>query len=183
MSTFTQFLILRKLCAFKAKNNATNVIFHCAAPERYISKKGKYANQRCFITSKQVASILQSVAAKVFKLNDTDKALNKWTSHSIRVTACNLLHRQGFSDTYIQTRLRWRSNAFLDYLRNTLYTAAAHTKALHIPKNNLPDLTTGYNTVAHPSGGTVFINSSSGVPIPRYRRHEEIEQVLHAGAA
>ena len=149
----------------------------------YLSKKGKYANQRCFITSKQVASILQSVAAKVFKLNDTDKALNKWTSHSIRVTACNLLHRQGFSDTYIQTRLRWRSNAFLDYLRNTLYTAAAHTKALHIPKNNLPDLTTGYNTVAHPSGGTVFINSSSGVPIPRYRRHEEIEQVLHAGAA
>lgn len=149
----------------------------------YLCKKGKYANQRCFITSKQVATFLQAIASKVFKLRVTDKALRRWTSHSIRVTACNLLHRQGFSDTYIQTRLRWRSNAFLDYLRNTLYTAAKHTKALHIPANNLPDLTTNYCTVDYPSGGTAFTNSSSGVSIPRFRAHEEIEQVMHASAA
>lgn len=149
----------------------------------YFSTSGKYANQRCFITAKQTAAFLQSIAKVVFKLKKDDKALTRWTSHSIRVTACNLLHRQGYSDTYIQTRLRWRSNAFLDYLRNTLYTAASHTKALHIPKNNLPDLTTNYTTVNHPTGGTVFTNSPSGSPIPRHRTHEEIEQVLHAGAA
>ena len=102
------------------------------------------------ITAAQTASFLQSVAKTVFKLKVNDKSLRRWTSHSICVTAANLLHRQGYSDTYIQSRLRWKSNAFLDYLRNTLYTASAHTKALHIPQNNLPHLSTGYIAVTHP---------------------------------
>ncbi|KAL7530400.1 hypothetical protein ACHAXR_003476, partial [Thalassiosira sp. AJA248-18] len=105
-------------------------VFHCTT--------GKYINQRCFITAAHVATFLQRVAQRVFHIKDGDKSLQRWTSHSLRVTACNLLHRQGFSDTYIQSRLRWRSNAFLDYLRNTLYHAADHTKALNIPPNNLP---------------------------------------------
>ena len=119
----------------------------------------------------------------VFHLKPRDKILNRWTSHSIRVTACNLLHRQGMSDTYIQSRLRWTSNAFLGYLRNTLYTAAAHTKALHIPSNNLPTLTTEYKQTRLPSGEVVTINSQSGTPIARRRTQEELEQVLHAHAA
>jgi hypothetical protein len=147
------------------------------------SQKGKYKNQRCFLTASHVALLLQAVARTVFKLKHGDKSLQRWTSHSIRVTACNLLHRQGYSDTYIQTRLRWRSNAFLDYLRNTLYTAAAHTKALHIPSNNLPTLTMAYTTINHPAGGTALTNSSLGPELQRFREHEEIERVMHASAA
>jgi hypothetical protein len=149
----------------------------------YFCQKGKYKNQRCFITANQVATFLQSAARIVFKLKPNDKSIQRWTSHSIRVTACNLLHRQGFSDTYIQTRLRWRSNAFLAYLRNTLYTAAAHTKALHIPDNNLPRLTNEYTTITLSSGDIAITNSPSGRPLQRHREHEELEQVLHAGAA
>ena len=149
-------------------------VFHC--------QHGRHAGLRCYITKQQVATFLQSIAMTVFHLNTTDKILNRWTSHSIRVTACNLLHRQGMSDTYIQSRLRWTSNAFLGYLRNTLYTAAAHTKALHIPANNLPNLTTEYKQVSLPSGDVVTTNAHTGTPLPRRRAREEIEQVLHAQA-
>lgn len=147
------------------------------------SEAGKYKHQRCFLTPQLTANFLQAIARKVFKLKPNDKALDRWTAHSIRVTACNLLHRQGFSDTYIQTRLRWKSNAFLDYLRNTLYSAAAHTKALHIPSNNLPDLTAQYTPVTLPSGAVGLTTSGPGPLLPRYREHEELEQVMHAGAA
>ena len=36
------------------------------------------------------------------------------------------------SDQYIMTRLRWLSAAFLVYLRNTIHSADAHTKAASI---------------------------------------------------
>ena len=120
---------------------------------------------------------------KVFKLKATDPILSKWSAHSIRVTACNLLHRQGYSDSYIQTRLRWTSNAFLGYLRNTLYSAQAHTKALHIPPDNLPILTTTWDVVGSAYGNEVKTNSPHGTPITRHREREELEQVLNAGAA
>ena len=86
------------------------------------------------------------------------------------------------SDTYIQSCLRWTSNTFLGYLRNTLYTAAAHTKALHIPANNLPNLTTEYKQVSLFSGDVVTANAHTGTPLPRRRAREETEQVLHAQA-
>ena len=150
---------------------------------KFLCTTGQYKDKKCFITNDHVATYLRSIAQHVYKLKKNDKALKKWSAHSIRVTACNLLHRQGFSDTYIQTRLRWKSNAFLGYLRNTLYSAAAHTKALHIPDNNLPTLSTEYTSLKLPTGAIVVTNSTSGPPLPRYREQEELEKVLHAGAA
>ena len=144
---------------------------------------GQYAG-RCFITKDEVAKFLRMVAMKVYKMKKTNKALQRWSTHSIRVTACNLLHRQGFSDSYIQTRLRWASNTFRDYLRNTLYSAAQHTKALTIPQNNLPRCTGSYETIRLPGGGQCLINSSSAADaVPQHRTMEELEQVLHARAA
>ena len=150
-------------------------VFHC--------EQGKYNNTRCYISTAQVAAFLQSSAMTVFHLKPRDELLTRYTTHSIRVTACNLLHRQGMSDTYIQSRLRWTSNAFLGYLRNTLYTAAAHTKALHIPASNLPTLTNEYKTIRLASGEVVTINSPTGTPLVRHRTNEELENVLHAKAA
>jgi hypothetical protein len=149
----------------------------------YQASKGIYKGKRCFITADQTAMFLRAVAQKVFHLKATDDSLSRWSAHSIRVTAANLLHRQGFSDTYIQMRLRWRSTVFLDYLRNTMYTAAAHTKALHISENNLPVITDKYTTTTLPSGVIVVTNSPSGVPLVRHRTNEEIEEVMNAPAA
>ena len=43
-------------------------------------------------------------------LGDTE--LNRWSTHLIRLTAANLLHRQKFLDSYIQNRRRWKNDAF-----------------------------------------------------------------------
>jgi hypothetical protein len=84
------------------------------------------------ITQDNTNAFLRQIAAKVFKLDANSPELQKWSTHSIRVTAANLLHRAGFSDTYIKNRLRWKSDTFLIYLRNTFYTATTHTGALDL---------------------------------------------------
>ena len=113
---------------------------------------GHYKDARCFIANYHVNKFLQKVAATVFKLKPKDKAITRWTTHSIWITSCNLLHRQGFSDTYIQMRPRWKSTAFLNYLCNTLNTTSAHTKALRIAMNNLPVLMTRFAKMPMPRG-------------------------------
>ena len=149
----------------------------------YYSTKGKYKNRRCYITNDQVLAYLRSVASVVYKIKPGDKSLNVWSPHSVRVTACNLLHRQGMSDSYIQIRLRWKSMTFLDYLRNTLHNASKHTKAIHIPANNLPTISTDYVTKSHPDGSTTQTNAQSGNIVDRHRGLEDIELVLHAASA
>ena len=85
---------------------------------------------RRLIMASQVAALLQQVAHKVFDIPTDHKDLLAWSCHSIRVTAANLLHRAKFSDSYIKNRLRWRSDTFLMYLRNTFHTASQHTNAI-----------------------------------------------------
>ena len=150
----------------------------------YFATTGKHTKSRCFITADQVADYLRETAIATFGIKRTDKkALERWSSHSIRVTACNLLHRQGMSDTYIQIRLRWTSKAFLEYLRNTLYNAEKHTMALTIPENNLPRLSSDYLEVPRPGVMKHYTNALAGNIVERHRGLEELEQVLHARAA
>lgn len=91
-----------------------------------------------YITAGRVVQFLRNSARAAFNLRANDKSLASWTCHSIRVTAANLLHRARMTDSYIQTRLRWKSTSFLMYLRNTFYSASEHTKALDISNRNLP---------------------------------------------
>jgi hypothetical protein len=84
------------------------------------------------ITARDANNLLRHSAQIVFKMKKGSKQLDKWSTHSIRVTACNLLHRARYSDTYIKNRLRWKSDAFLMYLRNTFYTADEHSKSLSL---------------------------------------------------
>ena len=85
---------------------------------------------RRLITGRDVTSFLRSVAKQVYHLTPDSSQLKLWSPHSIRVTAANLLHRARYSDSFIKNRLRWKSNSFLMYLRNTFYTADEHSKAL-----------------------------------------------------
>ena len=99
----------------------------------------QHRNKKCyFITDGDVADILRLAASAAHNIPAGDKTLNKWSSHSIRVTACNLLHRQMFSDSYIKNRLRWKSECFCDYLRNTFYSANQHI--IPLSSNNLPHI-------------------------------------------
>jgi hypothetical protein len=73
-----------------------------------------------FVTPRLIMTHMRSIAAEVFKLNPTsDKhLLRRWSSHSLRVAACVLLQEAGFTGPQIKWLLRWRSDAFMDYLRN-----------------------------------------------------------------
>lgn len=99
---------------------------------QYKDEKGK----RYFITDTNVNALLQE-AAKM-KLGIKEKSiLSKWTTHSLRVTAANELHRLGFSMLYIKHRLRWKSDAFIKYLRHTIHVARRHTEMMAINDANL----------------------------------------------
>jgi hypothetical protein len=56
--------------------------------------------------------------------------IRKWGVHSIRVGACVALHAMGFGALEIQFLLRWRSTAFMVYLRNIAILAVRHHRAL-----------------------------------------------------
>ena len=105
---------------------------------------------RKFITSVMVAAHLRKAASTVLHINEGDKSLNLWSTHSIRVTAANLLHRANLSDSYIQTRLRWKSDSFLMYLRNTIYAADAHTKAININLGHKESANASYRATKEP---------------------------------
>ena len=98
--------------------------------------KAMDGQRKFIITDTDANTPLRLAAHKVLEIPRGDPELNRWSTHSIRVTAANLLHRQKFSDSYIQNRLRWKKDAFKLYLRNTFYTADQHT--LYISESNLP---------------------------------------------
>ena len=74
------------------------------------------------ITASFITQVLQETAAITYDLSPTNpthqKHLRQWSSHSLRVGACVILHSQGFSTTQIKFLLRWRSDSFMEYLRN-----------------------------------------------------------------
>ena len=134
------------------------------------AKRACRGRQYQFIRAREdVQAFIRASAMRVFDLAASDAAVQNWTSHSPRITACNLLHRQNVSDSYIQQRLRWRSDAFKVYLRNTIYSASRHRQALTISACNLPPTLT---------------NRRTGAVIPRIRpvgEEDEVTQVLRAG--
>jgi hypothetical protein len=73
-----------------------------------------------FITDTEINLEMRAAAAHVYNLDPTkDKEILKlWSSHSLRVGACVILHAAGFTGPQIQFLLPWQSDAFMAYLRN-----------------------------------------------------------------
>ena len=76
-----------------------------------------------------IKNILQESAKHVYKMTSKED-LDKFTSHSIRVMACVILHSQNMSSEDIKFRLRWRSDSFRMYLRNIIEIAERHKNAI-----------------------------------------------------
>ena len=89
----------------------------------YLNDRGKVR----YITDSLVNGLLREAAGTTLNFQHNTYELSLWSTHSIRVTAANLLYRQQLSDQYTMTRLRWMSPAFLVYLRNTIHSADAHS--------------------------------------------------------
>ena len=93
----------------------------------FTDKKTK--NKIHYIDDIHISSLLQEAASKVYNINKKGD-LNRFTSHSIRVGACVLLHSQNISTEDIKFRLRWRSDSFRMYLRNITQLAERHREAI-----------------------------------------------------
>jgi hypothetical protein len=88
-----------------------------------------------------IDSVFQSMAIRHFKLDvATDKAtIAKWTSHSLRVGACNILFGAGTHETTIKFRLRWRSMSFMNYFHNLGAISQEQNNAVNMAIDH-PDL-------------------------------------------
>ena len=85
------------------------------------------------ITTALVEVAIRSAAAQVYNLDPIKnrRELQLWSSHSLRVGACATLYAKGFSEMEIKFLLRWKSNAFMTYLRNLAITSRRHNAALN----------------------------------------------------
>jgi hypothetical protein len=100
-----------------------------------------------FISDALVNALLREAASKTLNLKQGHPELQLWSTHSIRVTAANLLYRKQLSDNFIMTRLRWKSNAFLVYLRNTVHSADEHSKAASIKLSKADQQAASYRSM------------------------------------
>ncbi len=85
------------------------------------------------VTTAVVERSLRHAATKAYNLDPTKKAkeLQLWSAHSLRVGACATLYAKGFSEMEIKFLLRWKSNAFMTYLRNLAVTSRRRNKAMN----------------------------------------------------
>jgi len=86
-------------------------------------------NKVVYLTDNDVTSYYRTVTQRVHP-TITAEMLSLVSSHSIRVTACILLAEAGMPMYFIKLRLRWISNCFEVYLRNTDRIAMQHLYAI-----------------------------------------------------
>ncbi len=92
-----------------------------------------FNNSTChsqFLDDFHVTYKLQQIARSVYNITNPDD-LTRFSSHSIKVGACVLLHETNQSPDFMKACLCWRSDAYLMYLRNTEKLAMLHNKAVH----------------------------------------------------
>ena len=85
------------------------------------------------ITTADVERVLRRAASICYGLDPVKNRaqLALWSSHSLRVGACTTLYSKGFSEMEIKYLLRWKSNAFMTYLRNLAVTSRRHNIAMN----------------------------------------------------
>ena len=93
-----------------------------------------------FIDDFHVTFKLQQLAKAVYNITKSED-LARFSTHSIRVGACVLLHETSQTPDFIKARLRWRSDAYLMYLRNTPKLAMLHNEATNNSESFTQSLT------------------------------------------
>ena len=98
----------------------------------YAANPGQDSSSFSFIDHHSVELHLKRTAEAVYNFKSlTDLA--KFTLHSLRVGACVLMHVNGADPLLIKARLRWRSDSFMAYLRNTPRLAQLHNILFNNP--------------------------------------------------
>ena len=93
--------------------------------------------------TKQNSNIIVSDAAQLIKhlaktcFDETEVELQKYSCHSLRVGACCSLYVAGFDESRIKKLLRWKSDTWMDYVRDMIVTTIQHNMAL-VSVDNMP---------------------------------------------
>jgi hypothetical protein len=92
----------------------------------------KIGTEPRLVTSTDIDKVMRNTASRVYNLDPIrhKSELQRWSSHSLRVGACTILHSVGFNNTQIKWLLRWRSDAFMTYLRNLAVNSRHHVLAM-----------------------------------------------------
>ena len=85
--------------------------------------------EKVFLTANDVTNYFR-YTMKLAHPTITEEMLSAISTHSLRVTACVLLAEAGKPIYFIKLRLRWKSNCFEIYLRNTSRVALQHMQAI-----------------------------------------------------
>ena len=97
------------------------------------------AGTKCYLTGQEVTHYFRSVVTSTTP-NISPDEVKLILCHSIRVKACVLLAEAGMKGWYIKLRLRWLSNCFEVYIRNTKIIASQHTNALSSSNERLAEV-------------------------------------------
>ena len=92
------------------------------------------SRQPSWFTSDVIRAELRAIAMATYNYPNAAELRRHgyvFSSHSIRVGATVAMHTAGAADSLIKTRLRWKSDTFLMYLRNTPQLAAQHAHLLN----------------------------------------------------
>jgi hypothetical protein len=81
------------------------------------------------INDSHITTSLRQLAVAVYGTMPPE-TLRRFSSHSLRAGACVILHANGKGELFIKQRLRWRSNSFMNYLRDVPILALEHAMVL-----------------------------------------------------
>ena len=82
-----------------------------------------------YLTTKKLTDYIRNCTKQAHP-DMPEQELQLYSCHSMRVWACMLLHQMGKSGDYIRVRLRWLSEAYRVYLRDSEVSAKQHNEAL-----------------------------------------------------
>lgn len=118
-----------RLCAVLAALRVRARAQRVNANEHAVMAVFSNRNKTTHITNKHITSHLQAMATAAHGVTSKEE-LKRWTPHSIRVGACVSLSEGGKDGHFIKLRLRWKSDTYLLYLRNTSHLAAQHSTTI-----------------------------------------------------
>ena len=139
------------LCTVEASIDIVELAMQCGSngPSDPLCVFQSEDGSNVYLTGDMITKYYRHVTQMVFPTISVEE-LRLFSCHSIRVKAAVLLHEAGKYASYIKLRLRWLSDCFQVYLRNTRRICAQHNaslknvndiilKALELSRETIPD--------------------------------------------
>jgi hypothetical protein len=121
------FCVTRAMLRIMRRHKALGVPAHWPLA---IYKRNRNSRRPNWFTVGGVDRKLKNLGQAAYGSSEPDAPKMKFTCHSIRIGACTLMHAAGRDPLDIKSRLRWKSDSFMMYLRDVPRLALNHTKAV-----------------------------------------------------